>query len=267
MYKKKSPHVMKTFDLSIGYEEPVFENLNVSIAPGSITAIIGANGSGKTTLLKALARLQKPSSGAVLIGDKNIATVSPREFAKQVGLLSQHPIAPEGITIRELVMRGRYPHQKLIGRTSISELTKVEDVIGRAGLSALADRKLSELSGGQRQRAWVAMALAQESDFLLLDEPTTFLDLSHQLEVLDLLSSLNQERGMTVVMVIHDLNMAARFCSNFILVADGKVLAQGSPEEVLTSKNIATAFKILARIIQDPVSQRLMIIPVRHLSK
>lgn len=267
MYKKKSPQVLSTADLSMAYEKPIFENLNVSIEPGSMTAIVGANGSGKSTLLKALARLQKPSAGAVLIGDKNIATVSPREFAKQVGLLSQHPIAPEGITVRELVMRGRYPHQKLVGRTPKSEIEIVDEVIARAGLADLAGRKLSDLSGGQRQRAWIAMALAQESDILLLDEPTTFLDLSHQLEVLDLLSSLNQERGMTVVMVIHDLNMAARFCDRFIMVADGKIMAQGSPEEVLNPKNLAAAFKILARVIQDPVSKRPMIVPVRHLSK
>lgn len=267
MYKKKSPQVLSTADLSMAYDKPVFENMNVSIEPGSMTAIVGANGSGKSTLLKALARLQKPSSGAVLIGDKNIATVSPREFAKQVGLLSQHPIAPEGITVRELVLRGRYPHQKLVGRTPKSEIEIVDEVIARAGLAELAGRKLSDLSGGQRQRAWIAMALAQESDILLLDEPTTFLDLSHQLEVLDLLASLNQERGMTVVMVIHDLNMAARFCNRLIMVADGKIMAQGSPAEILNPKNLAAAFKILARVIQDPVSKRPMIVPVRHLSK
>jgi len=267
VYKKKSPQVLSTADLSMAYDKPVFENMNVSIEPGSMTAIVGANGSGKSTLLKALARLQKPSSGAVLIGDKNIATVSPREFAKQVGLLSQHPIAPEGITVRELVLRGRYPHQKLVGRTPKSEIEIVDEVIARAGLAELAGRKLSDLSGGQRQRAWIAMALAQESDILLLDEPTTFLDLSHQLEVLDLLASLNQERGMTVVMVIHDLNMAARFCNRLIMVADGKIMAQGSPAEILNPKNLAAAFKILARVIQDPVSKRPMIVPVRHLSK
>lgn len=267
MYKKKSPQVLSTADLSMAYDKPVFENMNVSIEPGSMTAIVGANGSGKSTLLKALARLQKPSSGAVLIGDKNIATVSPREFAKQVGLLSQHPIAPEGITVRELVLRGRYPHQKLVGRTPKSEIEIVDEVIARAGLAELAGRKLSDLSGGQRQRAWIAMALAQESDILLLDEPTTFLDLSHQLEVLDLLASLNQQRGMTVVMVIHDLNMAARFCNQLIMVADGKIMAQGSPAEILNPKNLAAAFKILARVIQDPVSKRPMIVPVRHLSK
>lgn len=265
MYKKKDPATLSTSDLSMAYDEPVFENLNIAIRPGSMTAIIGANGSGKSTLLKALARLQKPSSGAVLIGDKNITTVRPKEFAKQVGMLSQHPIAPEGITVRELVMRGRFPHQKLIGRTPKSDNELVNAVIERAGLSDLAERKLSELSGGQRQRAWIAMALAQESDILLLDEPTTFLDLSHQLEVLDLLSSLNHERGITVVMVLHDLNMAARFCNRFILVSEGKVLAQGSPEEVLNPTNLASAFKILARVIEDPVSKRPMVIPVRHL--
>lgn len=257
--------VLATQGLTAGYDHAVFSGLDLTLSPGALTAILGANGSGKSTLLRTLARLHTQQSGVVSIDGVNVADARPRAFAKEVGMLSQHPIAPEGITVRELVMRGRYPHQPLVGRTSAAEGAIVSEVIERTGLADIAERRVHQLSGGQRQRAWIAMALAQQPRILLLDEPTTFLDLAHQLEVLELLRAVNREQGITMVMVLHELNLAARFCDEFILLAHGGVLAQGSAEAVLTAPHIRVGFDIEAHIAPDPVTGRPMVIPVRHL--
>jgi iron complex transport system ATP-binding protein len=264
MYQKKSPQLSAS-QLELGYQEPVIKNLKVAFVPGSVTGILGANGSGKSTLLKGLARIQNPTKGVVLLDGKNVSVIRPRDYAKQVGILAQHPVAPDGITVEELVARGRFPHQGPWQRPSKKDREVVAEVIERVGLKDFRDRPLNQLSGGQRQRAWVAMALAQEPEVLLLDEPTTYLDLSHQLDVLDLLISLNRERNITVVMVLHDLNLAARFCDQLLIMDQGQILVQGEPHEVITPTNIAKAFKVMSRVIDDPVTGKPMVVPIRNL--
>jgi iron complex transport system ATP-binding protein len=251
--------------LELGYREPIISGLEVAFAPGKVTGILGANGSGKSTLLKGLARIHKASAGLVALDGENVTGIRARDFAKTVGLLAQSPSAPEGATVRDLVARGRFPHQGVLRRASSRDHAIVDEVIERVGLADLAQRPLAELSGGQRQRAWIAMALAQQPKILLLDEPTTYLDLNHQLDVLDLLTGLNRERQITVVMVLHDLNLAARFCDHLIVMKDGAILAQGSPEDVLSPGTIAEAFSVMARVLDDPITGKPLVVPIRTL--
>ncbi len=252
--------------LSLAYEKTmVIDGLQLAIPTGRITALVGRNGSGKSTLLRALARLLKPQGGAVFLDNVSIFTMSTREVARQLGILPQSPSAPEGVTVRELVAQGRYPHQRWLQRWSKDDEEMVERALVATSMTGLADRPLETLSGGQRQKAWIAMALAQETAFMLLDEPTTFLDIAHQMEVLDLLYDLNAGEGRTVVMVLHDLNQASRYAHHLVALREGCVVAEGTPAEIVTEDLVRRVFGIECRIVVDPVAGTPLCVPVgRH---
>ena len=257
-------------DLTLKYgQRRVVDGLSVQIPEGRVTMIVGANACGKSTLLRGLSRLLKPAGGAVTLDGKDIHSQPARELARTLGLLPQHPTAPDGITVRDLVGRGRYPHQGFFRSWSAGDLSPHDLAVQRAleatGTLDLAGRDVDELSGGQRQRVWIAMALAQETDVLLLDEPTTYLDLAHQVEVLDLVTDLNRNRGTTVAIVLHDLNLAARYADHVIAMKDGAVVAAGSPADVVTGTLVREVFGLESRVIADPVSGTPLIIPIgRH---
>src|SRR5690606_21913074 len=221
--------------LQLSYGDRVIvDDLDLEVLDGTVTAIIGPNGCGKSTLLRALGRLLQPTRGSVLLDGKQIHKMPTKQVAKVLGLLPQSPVAPEGLTVADLVARGRHPHQAWYRQWSSDDESAVADALELTGIAELADRALDELSGGQRQRAWISMALAQGTDLLLLDEPTTYLDLSHQVDVLELVNQLHAENGRTVVMVLHDLNLAARYADRLVAMKDGAVVAEGEPGEVLT---------------------------------
>ncbi|WEO76554.1 ABC transporter ATP-binding protein [Cryobacterium sp. SO2] len=243
----------------------VVDGVDVELPAGRITVIVGANACGKSTLLKTLARLITPTSGAVVLDGKRISELHTKQLARTMGLLPQQPIAPEGIAVADLVGRGRHPYQKLFRSWTTDDDRAVVEALEATGVADLADRSVDELSGGQRQRVWIALALAQETDILLLDEPTTFLDIAHQVEVLDLLTDLNRRRGTTIVMVLHDVNLAIRYADTIVAVKDGKVLAMGDPSEVVTSTLIEEVFGLPNCITSDPVSGKPMVTPIgRH---
>ncbi len=252
--------------LTLGYgERTIIDDLSVNLAPGKITSIVGANGCGKSTLLRALSRLLEPTAGQVLLDGKALHDYPARELAQALGLLPQSPLAPEGIVVADLVGRGRTPHQGLLGRWSAEDYEIVAESMAATGVADLAQRGIDELSGGQRQRVWIAMALAQRTQVLLLDEPTTYLDVKHQLEVLDLLADINASRGITIAMVIHDLNLAARYSDELIAVTDGGIYAQGRPADVLTVDTVRAVFGIESVVIADPVSGAPAVMPIgRH---
>jgi iron complex transport system ATP-binding protein len=250
-------------DLAAGYPgRTVIEGLDLEIAPGRVTMIIGANACGKSTLLGVLARLRAPLAGRVELDETDVATLSRRAFARTVGLLPQHPTAPDGLSVAELVSRGRHPHRGVFQRWSAADSAHVDEAMAWTGLTELADRPVGDLSGGQRQRVWIAMALAQDPRILLLDEPTTFLDLSHQLEVLDLLRELNRTRGTTVVVVLHELNLAARYADELVVMCEGRIVAHGEPAHVLTPDVVSEAFGLEALVIPDPLTGTPLVIPV-----
>ncbi|WP_010121130.1 ABC transporter ATP-binding protein [Corynebacterium nuruki] len=259
-------HSLTAEGLSLGYaDHAVIHGIDLSVLPGRVTGIIGANACGKSTLLKSMSRLLKPTGGVVLLDGRDVHTVPPKELARTLGLLPQSPIAPEGITVADLVGRGRHPHQGILSRWSREDDEAVAAALDTTHTADLADRAVDELSGGQRQRVWIAMALAQQTDLLLLDEPTTYLDVAHQVEVLDLLTDLNEASGITVVMVLHDLNLAARYCDEIVMIADGKVEAVGEPAEVFTEERVEKVFGLRSRIITDPVSGTPLVLPIgRH---
>jgi iron complex transport system ATP-binding protein len=247
----------------------VAEDLTVAIPPGSFTVIIGPNGCGKSTLLRALARTLKPRSGQVLLDGAPMAALRSKAIARRLALLPQSPIAPEAITVGDLVARGRYPHQGLLRQWSAEDARAVDAAMAATEVTDLRERFVSDLSGGQRQRAWLAMALAQETDLLLLDEPTTFLDIAHQYEVMDLCARLHEE-GRTLVAVLHDLNQAARYGSHVIAMKHGRVVAQGAAEDVVTETLVREVFGLAARVVPDPETGTPMVVPaardahVRH---
>ena len=217
-------------NLSVAYENnTIIEDLSLSIPKGKISIIIGANGCGKSTFLKTLARINKPKSGEIFINKKDIKKINEKNIAKEVAFLPQGPVCPSGLTVRELVAFGRFPHQKLIGGLNSHDKEVIDWAIKETGLSEFADREVENLSGGQRQRAWIAMTLAQETEIIMLDEPTTYLDMSYQLEVLEVLEKLNKEKNITVVIVLHELNNACRFADNIIGFKKGKVICEGKP--------------------------------------
>lgn len=252
--------------LSAGYGDSVILNdLDLVVPHGKITVIVGANACGKSTLLRTMSRLITPREGHVLLDGKSIHRMPSRELAKVMGLLPQSPIAPEGIMVADLVSRGRHPHQGMFARWTSADDEAVATALIATKTVELAERPVDELSGGQRQRVWIAMALAQQTEILLLDEPTTFLDISHQIEVLDLLTDLNHSRGTTIVMVLHDLNLAARYADHLVAMADGRLHITGKPEEVLTEDNVRQVFGLESRIITDPTSGRPLMLPMgRH---
>jgi iron complex transport system ATP-binding protein len=253
-------------DLRLGYRDrTVVESLTLLVPPGRVTAVVGPNACGKSTLLRALARLLAPRNGRVLLDGAEIDRLRSKELARQLGLLPQSPIAPEGITVGDLVGRGRHPHQSIFSRWSRADDLAVAAALEATQTADLVDRAVDELSGGQRQRVWIAMALAQQTDVLLLDEPTTFLDVSHQIDVLDLLTDLNRSRGTTIVMVLHDLNVAARYADHLIAMVDGNLHAAGPPADVLTTENVRAVFGLASRIITDPTSGKPLMLPLgRH---
>ena len=259
-------HTLAGRDLTLSYgERTIIDGFSLDLVPGTITSVVGANGCGKSTLLRALARLLQPQSGEVLLDGEPIRSKPSREVARTLGLLPQSPIAPEGITVTDLVGRGRTPHQKPLSRWNQHDYEAVSTALDATGIADLADRPVDELSGGQRQRVWIAMALAQETDILLLDEPTTFLDVAHQVEVLDLLVDLNRERGTTVVMVLHDLNLAARYSDTLVAVRAGRLHACGAPSDIVTGELVRDVFGLESQIITDPVSGTPIITPIgRH---
>jgi iron complex transport system ATP-binding protein len=258
--------VLNAKDLTLKYDQRcVVDGLSAEIPEGRVTMIVGANACGKSTLLRGLSRLLKPAAGAVTLDGKDIHSRPARELARTLGLLPQHPTAPDGIKVRDLVGRGRYPHQGIFRSWSEKDDAAVQRALEATETLALAERNVDELSGGQRQRVWIAMALAQETEVLLLDEPTTYLDLAHQVEVLDLVTDLNRQRGTTVAIVLHDLNLAARYADNVIAMKGGAVVAVGAPGDVVTEGLVRSVFGLESRVIPDPVSGTPLIIPIgRH---
>ena len=252
--------------VSLGYgESTVVTELTVRIPDDQVTVIVGPNACGKSTLLRGMARLLRPASGAVLLDGEAIHKQSTRQVARALGLLPQNPIAPEGVTVVDLVGRGRHPHQGAFRRWSREDEQAVAEALELTDTDGLANRVVDELSGGQRQRVWIAMALAQGTDLLLLDEPTTYLDVAHQVEMLDLLADLNRGRGTTVVMVLHDLNLAARYADHLVAMRDGEIVAEGTPAEVVTEEMVHAVFGLGNRVITDPVSHTPLVVPVgRH---
>jgi iron complex transport system ATP-binding protein len=243
----------------------VARDLSVDIATGKITCIVGANACGKSTLLRALARLLKPNAGVVLLDGESIHRLSTKVVATRLGILPQSPIAPEGITVADLVARGRYPHQKWFRQWTGADEAIITDAMRATGTIDIATRPVDELSGGQRQRVWIAMALAQGTDVMLLDEPTTFLDLAHQVEVLDLLVDLNLRDQRTIVLVLHDLNHAARYSHHLIAMRDGRLIAQGTPDEIITEELVHEVFGLRCQVMLDPVARTPMVVPIgRH---
>ncbi len=248
--------------VTVGYgEEPVVRDLSLDVPDGRVTTIIGPNGCGKSTLLCTMARLLRPSGGAVLLDGAAVHDLPTRDVARRMALLPQNPVAPEGLLVRDLVGRGRHPHQRWFSQWSPHDEAVVEAALELTDTAHLRDRALDQLSGGQRQRAWIAMTLAQDTDLLLLDEPTTYLDLAHQVEVLDLITRLNRERGRTVVMVLHDLNLAARYSDLIVVMKDGVVAAQGAPAEVFTPDLLYATFGLSADVLADPRTGLPIVVP------
>jgi len=250
-------------DLRLAYDDRVVvDGLSVSIPRGQVTVIVGANACGKSTLLRALARLLKPRRGTVLLDGRDIHRLPTRQVATELGILPQQPIAPEGISVADLVARGRHPHQRWLRQWSVTDEQAVEAALQATGMADLADRPVDELSGGQRQRAWIALALAQGTDVMLLDEPTTFLDLAHQIEVLDLLHELNRRDERTIVLVLHDLNLACRYADHLVAMKQGRIVAEGPPREVMTPEIVEDVFGLACQVIDDPLTATPMVVPV-----
>ncbi|MBT1631948.1 ABC transporter ATP-binding protein [Curtobacterium flaccumfaciens] len=254
--------VLEATALSVGYDrQPVLRDLDLRIERGTVTTFLGANGCGKSTLLKAFGRVLKPQAGEVLLDGTPIRREPNRQVARKLAILPQSPVAPAGTSVLDLVMRGRNPHQSWAKPWTAEDAAVAEEAIAATGLTEVAHRDVTSLSGGQRQRAWIAMVVAQQAQTLLLDEPTTYLDLAHQLEVLRLVRRLNREQGSTIVMVLHDLSLAARYSDRLVVLHDGGVVADGTPHDVLTPALLEQAFDLHARVFADPVTGAPMIVP------
>ena len=255
-------HRLEAQDLTLAYEaRTVVEGLDLTVPDGRVTVIVGPNACSKSTLLRALGRLLKPARGAVLLVGAELARIPTRRIAQRIGLLPQSPVAPEGISVSDLVSRGRQPHQSWWQQWSAEDEEAVTEALLRTSTADLAERSVDKLSGGQRQRAWIAMALAQGTDILLLDEPTTFLDIAHQVEVLDLVRRLNVEKGRTVVAVLHDLNQAARYADHLVAMRGGQIVAQGPPAEIVTAELVREVFGLDSVIVPDPVTGTPLVVP------
>ncbi|WP_443045456.1 ABC transporter ATP-binding protein [Streptomyces sp. NBC_00259] len=249
--------------VTLAYDQRVIaEDLSVEIPDNSFTVIVGPNACGKSTLLRALSRMLKPSTGRVLLDGRTIHSMPAKKVARTLGLLPQSSIAPDGITVGDLVARGRYPHQGLLRQWSREDERIVQESMAATGVAELADRYVDELSGGQRQRVWIAMALAQQTPLLLLDEPTTFLDIQHQLEILDLCAELHETQGRTLVAVLHDLNQAARYATHLIAMRDGRIAAEGAPGDVVTAELVERVFGVRSQVIDDPETGTPLVVPL-----
>lgn len=254
---------LRTEQVTLGYgDRAVVRDLTTTVPDGRVSVIVGANACGKSTLLRGMARLLKPSSGSVLLDGQAIASLPSRQVARTLGLLPQNPVTPEGVSVVDLVGRGRHPHQGALRRWSADDEAAVAEALRLTDTLDLAERLVDELSGGQRQRVWIAMALAQQTELLLLDEPTTYLDVAHQVEVLDLLAELNEVRGTTIVMVLHDLNLAARYADHLVAMRDGRIVAAGTPAEVITEECVSQVFGMGCRVVDDPVTGTPMVVPL-----
>ncbi|MFJ5225421.1 ABC transporter ATP-binding protein [Streptomyces sp. NPDC088400] len=249
-------------ELTLAYDDhTVVHELDLAVPDGRVTVIVGPNACGKSTTLRALGRLLRPKGGSVLLDGAELARIPTKRIARSIGLLPQSPAAPEAITVADLVSRGRQPHQRWWQQWSDEDERAVTDAMTRTDVTELADRPVDELSGGQRQRVWIAMALAQETDLLLLDEPTTFLDIAHQVEVLDLVRRLNHEQGRTVVIVLHDLNQAARYADHLVAMKAGRIVAEGHPSEVVTAELVREVFGLESVVVPDPVTGSPLVVP------
>lgn len=253
--------------IAVAYDlKPILKDLSVHLPEGKITTIIGSNGCGKSTLLKALTRIQGIQQGHIYLDGQSIASLPTKEVAKKIALLPQVLEATEGITVYELVSYGRFPHQKYLGTLTPHDRSRIHWAMEMTKITTLANSEVDSLSGGQRQRVWIAMALAQDTDTIFLDEPTTYLDLNHQLEILELLERLNKESGKTIIMVLHDLNLSARFSDHIIAMKKGEILFQGTVEDIITPEHIETIFHIKAHIIDDPISKRPILLSYQLLA-
>lgn len=254
--------ILEAKDLAVSYGGVyIFDHLNLEIPEGKITVFIGSNGCGKSTLLRSLARLLKPAQGEIQLDGSNISNMASKSLAKQLSLLPQGPVAPEGLTVLQLVKQGRYPYQSWLQQWSKEDEYAVSSAIQATGIEDLTERSVDSLSGGQRQRAWIAMTLAQQTDIILLDEPTTYLDLTHQIDVLDLLSELNERDGRTIVMVLHDINLACRYADHIVAIQDGAVYTQGHPSDVINAETIEAVFRLKCEVMPDPIYDSPMIVP------
>lgn len=256
-------HSISVANLRVGYtpDRPVISDLSLNIPGGQVTTIIGPNGCGKSTLLRAIGRLIPSQGGEVRLGDTDIGSMKRKDIAKTIGVLPQSPISPPGLIVSDLVSRGRHPHQSWIRQWSSSDEEEVNAALEMTDVAELADRSVDSLSGGQRQRVWISMVLAQHTDVLFLDEPTTYLDLAHSIEVLDLVNRLRRDLDRTVVMVLHDLNLAIRYSDNLVVMRDGDLIATGKPEEIITSELLKEVFELDASVIEDPVVGGPLIVP------
>lgn len=243
-------------------DRPILEDLSFGVPDGRFTVIVGPNACGKSTLLRALARIIRPEAGSVILDGREIGTIPARDVARTMGLLPQSSVAPDGITVADLVARGRYPHQTFFQRWSQADEDAVAWAMRTAQVDDIAARAVDELSGGQRQRVWIAMVLAQETPLLLLDEPTTYLDIAHQIELLNLLRDLNRRQGNTIVAVLHDLNHACRYADHIVAMRDGRIVTQGNPRRVMTAELVQTVFGLPAVVIEDPVTGDPMVVPL-----
>jgi len=257
---------LTTESVSLGYgAATVVDEVTLAIPDAATTVVVGANGCGKSTLLRGLARLLKPTRGACLLDGEAVHKRATREVARTLGLLPQQPLCPEGVTVVDLVCRGRQPHRTALSRWSEADEAAVATALEVTGTLDLAAHPVDELSGGQRQRVWIALALAQQPEILLLDEPTTFLDVAHQIDLLDLLHTLRVEQGTTVVMVLHDLNLAARYADHLVAMREGKVVAAGAPAEIVTAELVSDVFGLDSQVVPDPVSGTPLVVPIgRH---
>lgn len=258
----KTAHLLKANNIVAGYDKKIIiDGINITIPSNRISVIIGANACGKSTLLKTLSRLIQPVSGEIVLGEKKLTDIPPKQLARVLGLLPQSPVAPEGITVADLVGRGRFPYQSFFKGLGKKDYEAVEEALEIMGITSLANHSVDQLSGGQRQRVWIAMALAQQTDILLLDEPTTFLDISYQVEILDLLTDLNRNKGTTIVMVLHDINLSARYADYLFALRKGKLIAEGTPSDIITEELIKQVFDLDCQVIRDPVSASPFIVP------